>query len=187
VYNRKDAYYKRAKAEGYSSRAVYKILEIHKKYGLFSKNSKILDCGAHPGGWSEAALPFLGKDALIAAVDLIDTTVNDTRFHFLKGDIRTEETFVWITAQSERYDLVMSDIAPNTIGTGDHDRSIELAEIVITIAERVKAEKLLFKLFDGAGTKNLMQSLRKEYKSVRIIRPDATRKSSFEIYILCER
>jgi 23S rRNA (uridine2552-2'-O)-methyltransferase len=185
MYNRKDAYYKLAKAEGYSSRAAYKLLEIHKKYRLFGKNAKILDCGAHPGGWSEAVLPLLGKDGMVAAVDLLDTAVKDTRFRFLKGDIRSPETFEWIKEQSESYDLVMSDIAPNTTGFGDHDRSLALAEAVITAAEKVKAKTLLFKLFDGEGTKALTESLKKSYETVRIVRPNATRKSSFEIYVLC--
>jgi 23S rRNA (uridine2552-2'-O)-methyltransferase len=187
MYNRKDAYYKRAKAEGFSSRAAYKLLEIHKKYKLFSKNSRILDCGAHPGGWSEAALSLLGKDGYVAAVDIIDTAIADKRFRFFKGDIAAEETFAWIIGQSESYDAVLSDIAPNTIGVGDHARSLELVKSVIEIAEKVNTKTLLFKLFDGEGTKALVQSLKKSYKTVRIVRPDATRKSSFEIYILCER
>jgi 23S rRNA (uridine2552-2'-O)-methyltransferase len=185
MYNRKDAYYKLAKAEGYSSRAAYKLLEIHKKHSLFGKNAKILDCGAHPGGWSEAVLPLLGKGGMVAAVDLLDTAINDTRFRFLKGDIRSPETLEWIKRQAESYDLVMSDIAPNTTGFGDHDRSLVLAEAVISIAAKIRAKTLLFKLFDGGGTKTLTKSLKEKYETVRIIRPNATRKSSFEIYILC--
>ncbi|MDR2105339.1 MAG: RlmE family RNA methyltransferase, partial [Deferribacteraceae bacterium] len=178
---------RRAKAEGYSSRAAYKLLEIHKKYKLFSRNSKILDCGAHPGGWSEAALALLGKDGFIAAVDLIDTVINDSRFHFFKGDISAPETLVWITSQTAAYDLVISDIAPNTIGAGDHERSLALVEVVISIAKKVGAKSLLFKLFDGAGAKGLSIALKRDYKSVRIIKPEASRKSSSELYFLCRK
>ena len=74
VYNRKDSYYKKAKKEGYKSRAAYKLKELNTKYKIMKKGSKVLDCGAAPGGWSQVALEIVGEQGFVVGVDLNEIT-----------------------------------------------------------------------------------------------------------------
>lgn len=191
MYNRKDSFYKKAKLEGYRSRASYKLLELNQKYKLFRKNDAVLDVGAAPGGWSQVALQLLGEKGIVVAVDILDINpLNDKRFHFIKGDIRDENTLSEITKYASSFDIVISDIAPNTTGQKfvDHQNSINLIKIVINfIMKTLKKNGIfLFKLFDGEERGSLVKDLKELFEDIKIIRPDATRKNSFEIYIICK-
>lgn len=191
MYNRKDSFYKKAKLEGYRSRASYKLLELNQKYKLFRKNDAVLDVGAAPGGWSQVALQLLGEKGIVVAVDILDINpLNDKRFHFIKGDIRDENTLSEITKYASSFDIVISDIAPNTTGQKfvDHQNSINLIKIVINfIMKTLKKNGIfLFKLFDGEERESLVKDLKELFEDIKIIRPDATRKNSFEIYLICK-
>ncbi|MGB9732033.1 MULTISPECIES: RlmE family RNA methyltransferase [Calditerrivibrio] len=191
MYNRKDSFYKKAKQEGYRSRASYKLLELNQKYKLFKKNDAVLDVGAAPGGWSQVALQLLGEKGILVAVDILDLTpINDKRFHFIKGDLRDENTLLEISKHASSFDVVISDIAPNTTGQKfvDHQNSINLIKIVINFTRKTLKKNgiLLFKLFDGEERELLVKDLKELFEDIKIIRPDATRKNSFEIYILCK-
>lgn len=190
MYNRKDFFYKKAKQEGYRSRAAYKLKELAQKQFLFSNVKYLLDVGAAPGGWSQVALELL-KDATIVGVDILPIApITHKNYHFIQGDIRSEATFSRILEISDRYDAVISDIAPNTTGQKfvDHLNSINLIRIVLELTKKVlkKNGLFLFKLFDGQERENLVGELRTLFSDVRVTRPDATRKSSFEIYIICK-
>ncbi|ADR19286.1 RlmE family RNA methyltransferase [Calditerrivibrio nitroreducens] len=191
MYNRKDSFYKKAKLEGYRSRASYKLLELNQKYKLFRKNDAVLDVGAAPGGWSQVALQLLGEKGIVVAVDILDINpLNDKRFHFIKGDIRDENTLSEITKYASSFDIVISDIAPNTTGQKfvDHQNSINLIKTVMNfIMKTLKKNGIfLFKLFDGEERESLVKDLKELFEDIKIIRPDATRKNSFEIYIICK-
>ena len=179
VYNRKDSYYKKAKQEGYKSRAAYKLKELNTKYKIIKSGYKVLDCGAAPGGWSQVALEI---------VDLNEITgINKKNFVSIAGDFTTDEILNQVLDICPLYDAVISDIAPHTIGIrdADHTNSLELVEKVydFTMKTLKKGGSFLFKLFEGEGRKGLVERLKKDFKDVRIIKPDATRQGSMEIYI----
>jgi 23S rRNA (uridine2552-2'-O)-methyltransferase len=192
MYNRKDFFYKKAKQEGYRSRAAYKLKELAQKQFLFSNVKYLLDVGAAPGGWSQIALELLrDRDATIVGVDILPITpITHKNYHFIQGDIRSEETLLRILEISDKYDAVISDIAPNTTGQKfvDHQNSINLIKVVLEFTKKVlkKNGLFLFKLFDGQERENLVNDLRRIFSDVRVTRPDATRKNSFEIYIICK-
>jgi len=190
MYNRKDSYYKKAKQEGYRSRASYKLIELNEKYKLFKKGDTVLDIGAAPGGWSQVALQLIGETGTVIGVDILKMeSINDKRFHFIQGDIREENIFLEIMKLRDYFDIVISDVAPNTTGQKfvDHQNSINLVNMVINFSKKMLKLKgtLLFKLFDGEDRESLVKELKKIFEEIKIIRPDATRKNSFEIYIIC--
>lgn len=190
VYNRKDSYYKKAKQEGYKSRAAYKLKELNAKYNIIRKGSKVLDCGAAPGGWSQVALEIAGAGGFVTAVDLNEIEgINNKNFKSVVGDFTKEEVLNQVLEICSLYDCVISDIAPHTIGIrdADHTNSLELVESVYSFTMKVlkKGGSFLFKLFEGEGRKGLTDRLKKDFKDVRIIKPDATRAGSMEIYIAC--
>ena len=188
VYNRKDSYYKKAKKEGYKSRAAYKLKELNTKYKIMKKGSKVLDCGAAPGGWSQVALEIVGEQGFVVGVDLNEITgINNKNFKSIAGDFTREEIINQVLEICDKYDCIISDIAPHTIGIrdADHTNSLELVEKVYAFAMKTlkKDGSFLFKLFEGEGRKGLVEKLKKDFIDVRIIKPDATRQGSMEIYI----
>jgi 23S rRNA (uridine2552-2'-O)-methyltransferase len=190
MYDRKDAFYRKAKKEGYKSRAAYKLMELNKKYGLYAPNSRILDAGCAPGGWSQVILEKVKKTPVVG-VDLIEVDgFKQPNFHFIQGDLTAEETLKQVTDICSEFDTVVSDAAPNTSGAKllDHVNSVELVSIIFTFAKKVlrKNGNFCFKVFDGEDTNELLKDVRKYFKMVKVIRPEATRKNSFEIYVVCK-
>ncbi len=191
MYNRKDSYYKKAKQQGYKSRAAYKLMELNKKYSLIKKGSKVLDAGAAPGGWSQVALEIVGEKGLVVGIDLLNIEgIENKNFHFIHGDLTNESTLRLALDYSPVYDTVISDAAPNTSGQkfADHIKSVELVTIIYNFAISVLKPKgnFLFKLFDGQEKNELVSNLKEKFKMVKFIKPDSTRKNSFEIYVVCK-
>lgn len=190
MYIRKDSFYKKAKQEGYRSRAAYKLKELAGKYKLFNGVKSLLDIGAAPGGWSQVALELLSKDSIVVGVDIINIQpISNPNYYFIRGDIREDSTLKNILEIKSKFDAVISDIAPNTTGQKfvDHQNSINLIKIVVDFTKKVlkRGGSLIFKLFDGEDREELVSELKLIFKELKIIRPEATRKNSFEIYIIC--
>lgn len=190
MYNRKDRFYKKAKEEGYKSRAAYKLKEINDKHRIISKSDCILDAGAAPGGWSQVLLEIVGGNGQVVGVDLLDIEgIKNRNFTFIKGDLFDDATLEKILSIRSTYDAVVSDAAPNTSGQkfADHARSIELVNEIYLFSKNVLKEggNFISKLFDGEDTKDFVNELKKSFEKVSIYRPKSTRKNSFEIYIIC--
>jgi len=189
MYNRKDAYYHKAKQEGYKSRAAYKLKELNQKYKLFKRKSRVLDAGAAPGGWSQVALEYV-KEGLVVGVDLLDVDgITNRNFRFIKGDLTEQSTLDKVTDICDEYDVVISDAAPNTSGQKllDHVNSVDLVTIIFEFAKKVlkKDGSFAFKLFEGEDRPDLVKSMRPYFETVKLFTPQATRKNSFEMYIIC--
>ncbi len=116
---KRDFYVKKAKKQGYLSRAAYKLIEIENKFNLITKSEKILEFGAAPGGWSQVALEINPK-IKITAIDILDLKINHPQINFYKDDFLNLE----YNKKENFYDLILSDIAPNTTGhqSTDHLR-----------------------------------------------------------------
>lgn len=190
MYNRKDSYYLKAKKEGYKSRAAYKLLELNQKYKLIKKGDKVLDAGAAPGGWSQVALEIAGRNGKVVAVDLEEIVgIHEPNFTFIHGDMRSAETINTLQALAEGgYNVVLSDMAPKTTGIRikDHADSMELVRIALELSKHTlkKGGSFLVKVFDGEDRPAFVKELEKLFKQVKTIRPDATRKGSFEMYVV---
>lgn len=179
-----DPYVQRAKKEGYRSRSAYKLLEIDKKHKLLKPGLRVLDLGSAPGGWSQVAAErgcrVVGVD-LLAIEPIPDVTL-------LQADIEDEATpGLVLEALGGPADLLLSDLAPAATGQRavDRLRSEAMGETVLDLAPELlkPGGQLLLKLLRGADAV-LTSAAKKAFKSVRLVRPDATRRESSEIYLL---
>ena len=186
-----DEYVLKARAQGYRSRAVFKLAEIQQKDHVLKPGQLVLDLGAAPGGWSEYASTIIGDQGKIIALDLLplEPIAGVT---FLQGDFTEQETLDQLLALigDRRCDLVLSDMATNLSGmeSVDQPRSIYLAELAFDQAENFLNSTGVFvvKLFQGAGSEELISSFRRRFRSVKLRKPDASRSRSSEIYAICD-
>ena len=181
-----DEFVKLANKENWRSRAVYKLKEIDEKYSLIKTNSNILDLGCSPGGWSQYA-SRKHKNINITAVDLLYMEKLEN-VNFVQSDIEDFGQKYLKKGSFHKIDLVMSDIAPNISGIESADVAavLHLAEIVTEIALSALNDSgnLLIKLFQGKGTDEFLNEIRKLFRTVRIIKPKASKTNSREIYML---
>ena len=184
-----DEFVKRARREGYRSRAVYKLDEIQQKDRILKPGMTIVDLGAAPGGWSQYAAQVLQGKGRIIAMDILpmESLVD---VEFLQGDFRENEMLDLLVEKvgDRPIDLVMSDMAPNISGMHAvaQPRSMYLAELAVDFASQVlgKGGDLLFKAFQGEGFDALVKTLRTQYQQLRTRKPKASRPRSREVYVL---
>ncbi len=183
-----DPYVKRAQAEGYRSRAAYKLMEIDARDRLIRADSIIADLGAAPGGFSQYAARRLGPAGRLVAVDILpmDPLPGVT---FIQGDFTEPECYAQVlSALGDRVDLVISDMAPNMSGVGasDQARAVGLAEIAIDFAVSCLTAdgSCLIKVFQGAGFTELLADMRRRFQRVATRKPPASRPRSPEVYLL---
>jgi len=184
-----DEYVKKARAEGYRSRASYKLLEIDEKYRILNAGLNIVDLGAAPGGWSQVASRKVGKKGSVIALDLLEMPpVEDVTF--IQGDFTEESVFAELmeVTGGAAIDLAISDMAPNLSGMKDIDqpRSIYLVELALDFAVQVlnKNGVLVVKCFEGEGIDEIRKNFRANFNQVTNFKPKASRGRSREIYIL---
>ena len=186
-----DEYVKRAQAQGYRSRAVFKLKEIQDKDQLIKPGMNIVDLGAAPGGWSQFARQLLGKKNKLVAVDILPMDALDG-VDFIQGDFREETVLEQLFAvlQGETVNLVMSDMAPNMSGNKGVDlpRAIYLGELALDAAKTVlsKDGSFLVKLFHGEGFESFHNEVQRHFSKVVIRKPKASRPRSNEVYILAK-
>jgi 23S rRNA (uridine2552-2'-O)-methyltransferase len=184
-----DPYVLRAKAEGWRSRAVYKLEQMDRKEHLLSPGQVILDLGAAPGGWSQYARRRVGRNGRVVATDILPMDALPG-VEFIQGDFREEDVFARLTAAvgEQGVDLLLSDMAPNLSGMNaiDQPRSLYLVELALDMAQRVlkPGGSALIKTFQGAGFHELVVATRKHYRKVKLLKPDASRARSPELYLL---
>ncbi|MEM0129964.1 MAG: RlmE family RNA methyltransferase [Thermoplasmatales archaeon] len=186
---RAENYYRRAKREGYRSRAVYKLKQIDEKFHIINDRMAILDLGASPGGWSQY-LSEVNPNGINVAVDKQGMARID-RVSFILGDITDEKTREKIYEKSPNgYDLVVSDLLMHTTGdrSVDQARAYFLAKEVLEICRNalVNGGSVLIKTFQGDLTDQLTGEFKKYFSSVRITKPPSSTPHSPEIYILAE-
>lgn len=183
-----DPYVLRAKKEGLRSRAAYKLIEMDERYHLLKPGQKILDLGAAPGGWAQYAVKKVGPKGRVIGIDLLDIDpiagVEFTIMDFLDEDApdRLKAMLGGLA------DGVMSDMAANTTGhkKTDHLKIIGLAELAIHFATEVLAPGGFFvaKVFQGGTEGDLLTLLKRDFKTVRHVKPEASRAGSAELYVL---
>lgn len=187
---KKDYYYRKAKEEKYRSRAVYKLLEVIKKYSFIRPGDIIVDLGAAPGGWLQATRQIVGEKGFVLGVDLREIKpLNYDNVHLILGDIRNSEIIKRIkTILPRSADAVISDVSPNISGIWelDHARQIELAESSLKIALSVlrRGGSFFVKVFQGEFFNQFLSEVKNHFMRVEIVKPKASRKESAEIYLL---
>ena len=184
-----DIYVKQAAADGYRSRAVYKLIELDEKDKLIKPNSNILELGAAPGGWTQYLSRKVGTRARIVASDILPMdSLPDVSF--ILGDFTEQATADAIaqTMENCKADLVLSDMAPNLSGVGvsDQARAMGLVELALESACEFLAADGAFavKVFQGEGFDPFMQQIRSHFRHVKVRKPAASRSRSREVYVV---
>ena len=186
-----DEYVKMAQAQGYRSRAVFKLKEIQDKDRLIRPGMNIIDLGAAPGGWSQLARQLVGKKDKIIALDILAMDPLEG-VDFIQGDFREQSVLdqLYEVLDGAPINLVMSDMAPNMSGNKgvDQPRSIFLGELALDTAKTVLAKDGVFlvKLFHGAGFEEFYKEVQRSFARVAIRKPKASRPRSNEVYILAK-
>ena len=183
-----DPYVARAKREGFRSRAAYKLAEIDDKYRLFKPGARLVDLGAAPGGWSEVAARRLAPNGRIVAIDILDMKPIPG-VAFVKLDFLDAKTPGELKAMlGGKADIVLSDMAANATGhrQTDHLRIMALAEAAAQFAREVLGEggSFLCKVLQGGTEAALLGELKRDFKSVKHVKPPASRSDSAELYLL---
>ncbi|MBU6282017.1 RlmE family RNA methyltransferase [bacterium] len=188
AYDRKDAAWKRAKEEGYRSRAAYKLLELDELFGLLRPGQRVVDLGCWPGAWTQVAAGKVGRSGRVVGVDLVPTDdLGPSQVTLLTGDVCEPEVRSRVReALGGSADLVISDLAPKLSGiaAADEARHALLVELAIDAALAWLAPDgaLLVKLFMDSEYEGLVRRLRGAFGAVRTRRPPSTRRGSSEIY-----
>jgi len=189
----RDEYYNRSKQEGYRARSAYKLKQLDAAADLLAPGDVVVDLGAAPGGWLQVAAEAVGDAGTVVGVDRqrirpLDHDVVET----LRGDMTEDATVDRLreTVGEAGADAVVSDMAPNMTGeySVDHARSIHLARQALGVAEDVLAPggDLVVKAFDGPDLAELRADMDETFEYVRSIRPDASRDSSSEVYLVAK-
>jgi 23S rRNA (uridine2552-2'-O)-methyltransferase len=186
-----DPFVKQAQRDGYRSRSAYKLIELNDRDRLIRPGMRIMDLGSAPGGWSQVAGNLVGEKGRVLATDILpmDELKN---VDFIQGDF-TEEAVVqrvldWL--RGTKFDLIISDIAPNISGidSADQARSIYFLELALdTVCKTLKpGASFAAKMFQGSGSDQYLKELRAHFAKVLIRKPAASRKESREVYLVAK-
>jgi len=192
-----DLWVKRARLEGYRSRASFKLLEIQQSDRLIQPGMTVVDLGSAPGGWSQVAAKLVGLRGKVIASDILPME-SISGVDFVQGDFTEENCLKEILALVKdnhannlgRVDLVISDMAPNLSGMAaiDQPRSMYLVELAMDFARTtLKGQgSLLSKVFQGEGYDSLLRKLKQDFSQVIVRKPEASRARSREVYLLAK-
>lgn len=182
-----EAYYRKAKREGYRARSAYKLRQINDRYEVIRDGDMVVDLGAAPGGWSQVAREL---GATVIAVDL-DPMKALEGVTFIQGDITEDCTVEKILQRTEAADVVISDMSPPLTGNYvmDQARSVWLAQNALQVAERLLVEggNFVCKVFMGEDYEDFLDEVESHFRMVKPFSPKASRKRSSEIYVVAKQ
>ncbi len=187
---KKDQFHRLAKERGFRSRASFKLLQVAKKYRFIKRGDRVLDLGAAPGGWLQAARQLVGNEGYVLGVDKepIDSLPYSNVSTFI-GDITQDGAIDRIQSETGlMFDVVISDLSPNITGIWDvdHARQIELARVALRAARLAlrPSGNMLVKVFQGSELKDFQTEMESCFRTLRIVKPAASRPESAELYFL---
>ncbi len=199
----KDKYYNKAKQEGYRARSAYKLQQLDETTGLLGEGRTVVDLGAAPGGWLQVATERVGPEGVVVGVDrqrIDPLEAPSATVEYVRGDVTEKETIEAVretvseaTGEDPKerpVNAVISDMAPNMSGEYDldHARSVHLARQAFEVALDLlsRGGDLAVKVFDGRDVAALEDDIDAEFEYVRQVRPDASRESSSELYLVAK-
>ena len=186
----KDHFYKKAKKESFLARSIYKLEEIDKKYKVLSSGDNIIDLGYHPGSWVQYASTKVGKNGSVIGIDI--KPVNKKLVHLDNINLFEKDIFEFDPSEflgdNRYFDVVLSDMAPNTTGikSVDQDRSLALVESVFELLPKMLKENgnFIIKVFDSNDAQMFLKSQRKRFNSYDNFKPKSTRSVSKEFFVI---
>jgi len=186
-----DVYVKKAREQGYRSRAAFKLLDINKRDSLLKPGMTVVDLGAAPGGWSQVAAELVGPKGRVVALDILEMD-SLPGVEIIHGDFREDDVLAKLlqVLDGRGVDLVISDMAPNISGMRviDQPRSMYLAELALDFALKVLKPQgdFLTKIFEGNSTAEYRKDLQANFDKLLTRKPDSSRSESREIYLLAK-
>ena len=180
-----DPYVRKAREQGYRSRAAYKLIQINDKEKLLRPGAAVVDLGAAPGGWSQVAAAAVGRKGTVVAVDLLELApISGVRI--LRGDFRQHDLSAHLPGG--KADVVLSDLSPNLSGIPNVDqaRSAELVQGALDFCRKALKPDGAFvtKAFHGEAFEEVSKALRSAFRDVKILKPSASRGESSETYLV---
>ena len=187
-----DYYFKKAKKDNYPARSVYKLEEAQKKYRFIKSGDTVLDFGCYPGSWSIYAAKVVGPKGLVVGVDLQKvkkvSIAKAAEIIWFCDDIMSDDIIGNVQETRKTFRVVLSDIAPQTSGNKwvDQQQSLNLAKRVFELAASLlrKDGNFYIKVFEGEDFKEFVDSVRKSFKTVKIVKPKSSRNESPEVFVL---
>lgn len=189
-----DHWFKEAKRQGFRSRAAFKLIEIDDKRRILTKGRRVLDLGCAPGSWTQVAAQRTAPNGIVVGIDLqvVTGSFRGSPVHLLQGDAAelSDETLEELGLDpSSPFDVLLSDMAPSTTGSRDTDHygSMRLCNLVLDLAAMRLSSggDLIMKMFEGPGSKDLLERARSMFETVRPAKPKASRSVSREMFIVC--
>lgn len=184
-----DRYFKQAKREGYLARSAYKLIELDDARRILARGQRVIDLGCAPGSWLQVASERVGPEGLVVGIDLLPVSgVFPPNVRTIIADF-TGVSMPDLLPGGSPADVVLSDMAPNTSGHGDHFRSIRLCETILDALPALlrPGGSLVMKVFEGEAFPPLLTRVRSVFADVKVIKPRATRDPSRETYITARR
>lgn len=188
---RRDLYRRLAREQGYKSRAAFKLLEAIERYGFIGVGARVLDLGAAPGGWMQVAAELVGAEGVVLGVDLSPIHLKGKNLISIKMDVLDHGLVPKVTQLlGGEADVILSDLAPSVSGVWELDQTkqVDLTLRVLEIAQEVLSVSgsVFCKLFEGERSQDVRDEFRRQFRSVRVVKPAASRAASSELYYLCE-
>lgn len=189
-YQPKDYFFRKAKESGLRARSAFKLEEIARRFGVFEKGQVVVDLGAAPGGFLQIILDAVGPSGVVVGVDLAEIRpLGKPNVKTAVLDVLADDFDARLDAiHPGAIDVVVSDLAPKTTGikATDEARSLRLAAKALDVARRRgrAGSHFIAKLFMGASFEDFRAQVRALYEDVRVVRPEATRGASMEIYLV---
>ena len=188
-YKRKDHLYRKAKDEGYRSRAAYKLFELDRRYGIFFEGAKVLDLGSWPGGWLQVAAELVADLGLVVGIDLVQIDpLREQQVELICGDVADDDTMkrAIAFAAADGFDIVLSDMSPKLTGIREADSAavVGCAELAFWAAGRALRQggTFVIKLFKGNDVEQFYRTLRPCFEKLTRTELKASRGTSNEFY-----
>ena len=191
IEKKKEHFYKQAKQVGYRARSAFKLQQIQNRFHLIPKDGIVLDLGAAPGGWCQVAKELVGTQGMVIGVDLSSIKPFED-IQFLQGDVTKTETLGQIKdlMNGKKADVILSDMSPDISGnySVDQARSVWLCESALHVVTQLlqPGGHFICKIFEGEDTKAFIEKVKHQFMVVKTFSPEATRKSSSEVYIIAK-
>ena len=185
-----DRYFRQAKEEGFAARSAYKLQQIQEAKRIIRAGNAVLDLGCAPGSWLQVASELVGPEGRVVGIDLNPVQIHvPDNVRAITGDINDVDPATLIDLAEGPFDVVISDMAPKTIGHGDAERSITLCNQVLDLIPHLlkPTGNLTMKVFEGSGYTELLARTKKMFTEARGYKPQASRDVSREMYIVAKR
>lgn len=183
-----DHYTRQAQKDHFAARSVYKLQEIQKKHGILKKGARVLDLGCAPGSWLQFAAQTIGPAGRLVGIDLTPVTLAlPPQVQVITGDVADIAAHL-SEAGVDRFDVVLSDMAPATTGNRhvDEARSVGLCEAALAVADEVleTGGHFVCKIFQGSDFKTFTDAVKQRFERQTAVRPQSTRKASREVFVI---